>query len=65
MPLYGLVSFCFLSGNMEIGNGYGVPGGGAYYSGPRTHTIISSKSNVEYLFIILNIFWIRLSFHVL
>ncbi|XP_057505025.1 uncharacterized protein LOC130788415 [Actinidia eriantha] len=33
-------------GNMEIGNGYGVPGGGAYYSGPRTHTIISSKSGV-------------------
>ncbi|KAH7833763.1 hypothetical protein Vadar_009455 [Vaccinium darrowii] len=25
-------------GNMEIGNGYGVPGGGAYYGGPRPYT---------------------------
>ncbi|KAF7127910.1 hypothetical protein RHSIM_Rhsim11G0071400 [Rhododendron simsii] len=24
-------------GNMEIGNGYGVPGGGAYYDGPRPY----------------------------
>lgn len=27
-----LLSFSWLLGNVEIGNGYGVPGGGAYYS---------------------------------
>lgn len=27
--------FAFLAGNVEIGNGYGVPGGGAYYGSPR------------------------------
>lgn len=26
--------FNFMSGNLEIGNGYGVPGGGAYYGAP-------------------------------
>ncbi|XP_071703438.1 uncharacterized protein [Rutidosis leptorrhynchoides] len=31
-------------GNMEIGNGYGVPGGGAYYGASRPNTI-SSGSN--------------------
>lgn len=33
-------------GNVEIGNGYGVPGGGAYYGTPRTPMFtIASKSN--------------------
>jgi len=27
-----------VSGNTEIGNGYGVPGGGAYYDGPKLNT---------------------------
>lgn len=31
-----------MSGNVEIGNGYGVPGGGAYYSARLTN-IQSSK----------------------
>ncbi|XAR49590.1 hypothetical protein NMG60_11032842 [Bertholletia excelsa] len=30
-------------GNMEIGNGYGVPGGVAYYGGSRPHTVPSSQ----------------------
>lgn len=28
---------------MEIGNGYGVPGGGAYYGGPGPYTGILVK----------------------
>lgn len=33
-----------LLGNVEIGNGYGVPGGGAYYSASNTDVSISSKT---------------------
>ncbi|XP_042502509.1 uncharacterized protein LOC122079827 isoform X2 [Macadamia integrifolia] len=33
-------------GNLEIGNGYGVPGGGAYYGGPRP-SITSGTSGSE------------------
>ncbi|KAL6984305.1 hypothetical protein U1Q18_017684 [Sarracenia purpurea var. burkii] len=33
-------------GNVEIGNGYGVPGGGAYYSGPRPCAVVPSKHGV-------------------
>lgn len=29
---------------MEIGNGYGVPGGGAYYDGPRPYIGIPVKA---------------------
>lgn len=29
---------------MEIGNGYGVPGGGAYYDGPRPYIGIAVKA---------------------
>lgn len=34
---------CFLSGNIEIGNGYGVPGGGAYYGASRSNIAMPSK----------------------
>lgn len=30
-------------GNIEIGNGYGVPGGGAYYGAPKPSSVTSSK----------------------
>lgn len=36
-PLYlhrVIFYFDFILGNLEIGNGYGVPGGGAYYGAP-------------------------------
>lgn len=33
-----------MPGNVEIGNGYGVPGGGAYYSASNTDVSISSKT---------------------
>ncbi|KAG2683679.1 hypothetical protein I3843_10G044300 [Carya illinoinensis] len=38
-------------GNLEIGNGYGVPGGGAYYGAPKPNTDNPSKSSElpEYL----------------
>jgi hypothetical protein len=40
-----------MSGNMEIGNGYGVPGGGAYYGAPNPNidTPTDSKELPEYL----------------
>lgn len=40
-----------MSGNLEIGNGYGVPGGGAYYGAPKPNTDNPSKSSElpEYL----------------
>eukprot|EP00262_Sarcandra_glabra_P017746 TRINITY_DN6179_c0_g1_i1.p1 TRINITY_DN6179_c0_g1~~TRINITY_DN6179_c0_g1_i1.p1 ORF type:complete len:557 (-),score=128.05 TRINITY_DN6179_c0_g1_i1:603-2273(-) len=34
-------------GNIEIGNGYGVPGGGAYYGGPNPSVITSRKTGDE------------------
>ncbi|XP_043699719.1 uncharacterized protein LOC122650371 isoform X2 [Telopea speciosissima] len=34
-------------GNVEIGNGYGVPGGGAYYGGPRPSITTSGTSGSE------------------
>ncbi|KAA8538402.1 hypothetical protein F0562_028052 [Nyssa sinensis] len=34
-------------GNMEIGNGYGVPGGGAYYGASRPNIVIPSQKNPE------------------
>ena len=41
-----LMIFFSLSGNVEIGNGYGVPGGGAYYGAPRTPMFtLASESN--------------------
>ena len=38
-------------GNMEIGNGYGVPGGGAYYGAPNPNIDAPSESKElpEYL----------------
>ncbi|KAF8390042.1 hypothetical protein HHK36_024563 [Tetracentron sinense] len=33
--------------NIEIGNGYGVPGGGAYYGAPKPSVTASRKSGVE------------------
>ncbi|KAE8125113.1 hypothetical protein FH972_019948 [Carpinus fangiana] len=38
-------------GNMEIGNGYGVPGGGAYYGAPNPNNDVPSESKElpEYL----------------
>ncbi|KAK1577974.1 hypothetical protein Q3G72_026564 [Acer saccharum] len=33
-------------GNLEIGNGYGVPGGGAYYNVPRLNTVIPGNLGV-------------------
>lgn len=40
-----------MSGNIEIGNGYGVPGGGAYYGAPNPNidTPTESKELPEYL----------------
>lgn len=40
-----------ISGNLEIGNGYGVPGGGAYYGAPKPNIDNPSKSSdlPEYL----------------
>ncbi|KAJ7976527.1 Polyglutamine-binding protein 1 [Quillaja saponaria] len=34
-------------GNVEIGNGYGVPGGGAYYGAPRLHTPQGTNEMVQ------------------
>ncbi|KAM7507788.1 hypothetical protein LguiA_018241 [Lonicera macranthoides] len=34
-------------GNMEIGNGYGVPGGGAYYGASRPNILTPSQKNTE------------------
>lgn len=34
-------------GNLEIGNGYGVPGGGAYYGSSRPQTISPGQKNIE------------------
>ncbi|KAJ9566871.1 hypothetical protein OSB04_002837 [Centaurea solstitialis] len=34
-------------GNVEIGNGYGVPGGGAYYGASRSNTISSGSNGIE------------------
>lgn len=34
-------------GNVEIGNGYGVPGGGAYYGASRSNTISSGSNGNE------------------
>lgn len=36
----------FLSGNVEIGNGYGLPGGGAYCDASKPHVATSSKPNL-------------------
>ncbi|KAK8468178.1 hypothetical protein PHAVU_007G243700 [Phaseolus vulgaris] len=33
-----------VSGNTEIGNGYGVPGGGAYYDGPKLNTTAGNNA---------------------
>lgn len=33
-----------MSGNTEIGNGYGVPGGGAYYDAPSLDTTAGKLS---------------------
>jgi hypothetical protein len=33
-----------LTGNVEIGNGYGVPGGGAYYAGNFSSAQMSKPS---------------------
>ncbi|XP_052731292.1 uncharacterized protein LOC108326172 isoform X2 [Vigna angularis] len=33
-----------LVGNTEIGNGYGVPGGGAYYDGPKLNTAAGNSA---------------------
>lgn len=33
-----LYAFISISGNTEIGNGYGVPGGGAYYDASKLNT---------------------------
>lgn len=40
-----------MSGNIEIGNGYGVPGGGAYYGAqkPNIDTPSKSKELPDYL----------------
>lgn len=40
-----LPSADFILGNIEIGNGYGVPGGGAYYSAPGPNVTTPSKPN--------------------
>ncbi|KAK9281448.1 hypothetical protein L1049_004350 [Liquidambar formosana] len=36
-----------ISGNIEIGNGYGVPGGGAYYGAPRPNISMLSMANQQ------------------
>lgn len=43
---------------MEIGNGYGVPGGGAYYGALKPDTLSSGKLMMEIrkYFIFFNIF---------
>lgn len=33
-----------ITGNLEIGNGYGVPGGGAYQVGTRSNSTLPSKT---------------------
>lgn len=40
--------FIFLPGNLEIGNGYGVPGGGAYY-GASIHNIRTPGKNIPHI----------------
>lgn len=40
--------FDFVSGNVEIGNGYGVPGGGAYSGVSRPNIVSSSKHSSHY-----------------
>ena len=44
-----------LTGNVEIGNGYGVPGGGAYYAGKMSSPQISTPplSKLLYCFLVL------------
>lgn len=37
----------FILGNIEIGNGYGVPGGGAYYGAPGPNVTAPSKTNSQ------------------
>lgn len=34
-----------ITGNLEIGNGYGVPGGGAYQGGTRSNSTPPSKTD--------------------
>lgn len=38
----------FISGNSEIGNGYGVPGGGAYLGASVPNIVYPSKSSWEW-----------------
>lgn len=38
-----MIFFFFLSDNTEIGNGYGVPGGGAYYGASKSNVATPSK----------------------
>lgn len=40
-------AFISISGNIEIGNGYGVPGGGAYYDAPKLN---ATTGNIPKLF---------------
>lgn len=42
-----MITLCFISGNIEIGNGYGVPGGGAYYGAPRPNISMLSMANQQ------------------
>lgn len=40
----------WITGNLEIGNGYGVPGGGAYAVAPRPDVTMPSKIKQPILF---------------
>jgi len=40
-----------VSGNTEIGNGYGVPGGGAYYDGPKLNTTAGKYNYKDFLLV--------------
>lgn len=43
----GLANYCLsVLGNLEIGNGYGVPGGGAYHISSKSSITNSSKITV-------------------
>ena len=43
--------FTFISGNSEIGNGYGVPGGGAYYDALKLNTTAGIVPLIPKLFV--------------
>lgn len=49
--LENVLIHALMSGNIEIGNGYGVPGGGAYYGAqkPNIDTPSKSKELPDYL----------------